>query len=157
MPGDRDDFDAEADSLLDQQIRQHFASARASAAAPDFESVLAKAAAADAVAAPDAAMSWLERLVDGFRLQPLWTGAVAATLALAAILLVDPETGPDAPNPTNLTAHLPVSASTLDGELLASLSRETRWEAPSDRWLAMNMNVDVYGLPEIGSSEILKE
>lgn len=155
MPGDKDDF--EADPLLDQQIRQHFAAARASTTVPEFESVMAKAEAADAVAAPGTAMSWLERLVESFRIQPLWAGAVAAMLALAVILLVNPEPDPDAPNPTNLTAYLPVSASTLDGELLASLSRETRWEAPSDRWLAMNMNVDVYGLPELGSSEILKE
>ena len=155
MPGSGDDF--ETDPLLDQQIRQHFAAARASTTVPEFESVMTKAEAADAVAAPGVVMSWLERLLDGFRFQPLWVGAVAATFALAVILLVSPEPGQDTPNPTNITAYLPVSASTLDGELLASLSRETRWEAPSDRWLAMNMNVDVYGLPELGSSEILKE
>ena len=155
MPGNGDDF--ESDPLLDRQIRQHFAAARASTTVPDFESVMAKAEAADAIATPGAAMSWLERLIDSLRVQPLWAGAVAATFALAVILLIDPESGQDAPDPTNLAAYLPVSASTLDGELLASLSRETRWEAPSDRWLAMNMNVDVYGLPEIGNPEILKE
>jgi len=155
MPGDRDDFDA--DPLLDGQIREHFAAARASAPVPDFEAVMARAEAADAVAAPGAMMSRLNRLLHGFRVQPLWAGAVAATLVLAVLVLIEPESGRDAPNPTNLTAHLPVSASTLDGELLASLSRDIRWEAPSDRWLAMNMNVDVYGLPELGDPGILKE
>ena len=68
-----------------------------------------------------------------------------------------PGPGTETPVQSNLAAHLPMSASALDAELLASLSSGPRWEAPSDRWLAMNTNIDVYGLPEMADPEVLKE
>ncbi|MEM8769331.1 MAG: hypothetical protein AAGE43_17970 [Pseudomonadota bacterium] len=167
MVGDKDQ-----DLELDLQIRAHFRDARAPIAVPVFESVMANAEAAEANVAEALAKSkpWQLRLtqyLEGFRTQTLWAGAAAAAIfgmVLVVAVLITPAQQPEAPSPTaptaattSLAAHLPVSASALEGELLASLGGSTHWRAPSDRWPSMQPNIDIYRLPEIGDPQVLKE
>ena len=42
-------------------------------------------------------------------------------------------------------------------QLLASLESTTRWQAPSDRWLSVETEIDLLGLPDMGGAEFLKE
>lgn len=149
---------------LDAHIRRHFRAARASVSAPGFETVIFKAEAAQAqgssaAEASSPAMSWLRQFLRGFRQQPIWAGAVTAALVLTMALLMNPASAPESEPAAapNLAAHLPVAATVIEGELLASLSRGTRWQAPSDRWLSTGTNIDIYRLPDLSDPEALKE
>lgn len=138
-----------ADPDLDRQIRDHFAAMRQSSPVPGFESVMAKAEASEAVAASGRRPAWLADLIDGWSAQARWVGGAAAAAFVAALtLFITLQTADDQAAKERAAAEV---------QLLASLERTTRWQAPSDRWLAVETDIDIFGLPEIGSPEVLKE
>ena len=56
-----------------------------------------------------------------------------------------------------LIAHHEAMRAAAEQQLFAQLESTTRWQAPSDRWLAVETDVDIFGLPDIGGAEVMKE
>jgi hypothetical protein len=141
---------------LERQIRGHFVAARQESEVPSFESVMSRAEAADAVAASGTVPGWFIDLFEGWSIR--WSGAVVVAAAAAVVVLitlqtdVEPITQEEA-----LAAHYEEMRAAAEHQLLASLERTTRWRAPSDRWLTVETDIDIFGLPEFGSPEALKE
>ena len=148
----------DTDPELDGQIRSHFAAARSSVEAPSFESLMARAEAADAVAAPVGMLTRLASRIDDWSLQTRWLGGAAMAAAAALTVLISIQSQDDrAAEEAALLAHHEQVRAAAEVQLLASLESTTRWRAPSDRWLAVETDIDIFGLPDIGTPEALKE
>ena len=130
---------------LDRQIRAHFVAARQATDVPGFESVMVRAEAAD-VAASGTAFSWFTERFEGWSIR--WAGALAAAAGMAFALLLVLQSGEQSiTDEAARIAQHEAMRTAADDQLLASLERTTRWQAPSDRWLAV----------ETDSPEVLKE
>ena len=141
---------------LDRQIRTHFAEVRAESNVPSFESLMARAEAADAIAQSSSVFGWISEFFEGWSAR--WTGGVVAAAAVALAVLIAVQTGDERiTEEAALIAHHEEMRAAADYQLLASLESTTRWQAPSDRWLTVETDIDIFGLPEIGSPEVLKE
>lgn len=150
-------MDPKADSIpdkdrVDTELRTYFAAQRSRAKVPDFDAVMAKAA---HQLRRDAAseLSWrgiIERRVTPPRLA-FWGAGVAVTAVLATVVWLGTAGSPadQKPNETILAA-LPAELAVTQQELLADIHRTTRWQAPSDQWLAVRTTPDVFGLPDLG-------
>ena len=119
MTDKRDNTDRD-DRELDESVRRYFAAAASGTTVPGFEAVFASAE---------------QRLAP--RRWPISNLAGVAALGLAAMLTVAVvvplwQQGPQQP--------------ALE-ELVAELSRTTRWQAPSDRWLP-RPTPSYLGIPE---------
>ena len=156
MTPDRNDKDL--DARLDLEVRAHFAQTRESIEVPSFEAVMARAEAADAVAEPKLRFEWLRNLLEGWSVQTRWVGAAAAAAAVTLALLITVQTNEQrvAEEGRPIAQHKQMRTA-AEQQLLASLESTTRWQAPSDRWLAVKTDIDIFGLPDIGGAEVLKE
>ena len=146
--------------LLDEQVRAHFRLAKQSAALPDFETVMSRAEAAAAVERRVGRSWWPVDLFESWMSRPLWArGSVLAATAAAvvAILILVQPGDRRVLREAALIAHHDEARAAAERQLLASLERTTRWQAPSDRWLAVHSDIDIFGLPDIGDPEDLKE
>ncbi len=156
MTPDQDDKDR--DAIIDLELRAHLTRARESVEVPSFEAVMAKAEAADAVAAPKLRFEWLSERLAGWSMQARWIGGAAVAAAAALVVLITIQTGEDrAAEEAALIAHHEAMRAAAEAQLLANLESTTRWQAPSDRWLAVKTDIDIFGLPDIGGAEVLKE
>jgi hypothetical protein len=129
---------------------------------PSFEAVMAKAEAeaeaTDAVAEPKLRFEWLTERLAGWSMQARWAGGAAVAAGAALVVLITMQTGEDrAAEEARLIAHHEEMRAAAEQHLLASLESTTRWQAPSDRWLAVKTDIDIFGLPDIGGAEVLKE
>ena len=156
MTSDQDD--RARDDELERAVRAHFAQARGSSEVPAFETVLARAEAHNAAAGTDAPTGWLLNLIGGWSSGVRWAGGVAATAAVGLAILISLQSEDRLPVEHRVTVvdHAEIRAE-AEQQLLASLERTTRWQAPSDRWLSVETDIDLFGLPDIGGAEVLKE
>ena len=153
-----DQEDRARDEALDQAVQAHFSQARESIAVPSFEAVMAKAEAADAIAAPRLRVEWLSNLLAGWSAQARWAaGAAVGAVAALAVLVMWQTNDERAAEEAALMAERGQMQAAAEQQLLASIESTTRWQAPSDRWLAVESDIDIFGLPDIGGAEALKE
>ena len=156
MNPDQDDRDR--DAIIDLELRAHLNRAREAIEVPSFESVMVKAEAADAVAAPKLRFEWLTDLFEGWSAKVRWAGGAAVAAAAVLAVFVSMQTGQErAAEERALMAQQEQMREAAERQLLASLTSTTRWQAPSDRWLAVESDIDIFGLPDIGGTEDLKE
>ena len=155
-----DQDDRAQDDELERTVRAHFAQARTPFEVPGFETVLARAEAVDAVSRTGEPSGWLVSLIDSWSSAARWagTGAVAAALVLAVAMIVTLQSeDPHPDEKTVLVADQEEQRKAVEQQLLASLESTTRWQAPSDRWPSVETDIDLFGLPDIGGAEVLKE
>ncbi len=156
MQSDRDR--KSEDSELDEAVRAHFTQAREGIGVPDFEAVMASAEAVDAIAEPKLPIGRLITLFEGWSVQARWLSGAAAAAAVALAVLIAVQTSDErAAEEARRIAHDQQMRTAAERQLLASLESTTRWQAPSDRWLAVKTDIDIFGLPDIGGAEVLKE
>ena len=158
MNPDQDDKDR--DAIIDLELRAHLNRAREPIEVPSFESVMAKAEAADAVAAPRLRFEWLRDLFEGWSAQGALGGRRCGCCRCCSGRSRSRCRRVRNGRRRKACSHCSVTsrcAQAADQQLLASLTSTTRWQAPSDRWLAVETDIDIFGLPDIGGTEDLKE
>ena len=94
-------------------------------------------------------------------MQIYWgAGVVTAALVVALLYLTGGGGTFERQLDEQLLAVLPDEVAITQQELVANISRTTRWQAPSDQWLSVAAP-DLFGLPELGdpsvSAQLLKE
>lgn len=151
-------MDPKADNIpdenrVDAELRTYFSTQRNGAEVPDFDVVMAKAA---HQIRRETASGWSRR-VRIFQRPPIplrlatWCVGIAATAVLFMVVwLGDTRQQPGLNANQSLLAALPAELAVTEQELLADIRRTTRWQAPSDQWLAVRPGPDLFGLPDLG-------
>ena len=148
--GTDDTNDDEArERALEDRLRVLLAAERARYAAPSFEKVMADAQAPGALRQSRGSDELVAERSGGLP-RFVWGGVSA----LAAVLMVVVYLGGGIGSTNDEVDQrprlaLPAEIAISEAELVADLNRTTRWQAPSDRWLMAQADVDVMGLPDI--------
>lgn len=153
-----EDSDSDSDVDLDRQIRAHIREARQGASVPEFDAVMAKAAAeaeAEAVSQSRAStLDWLWALFSGPT--ATWASAAAAVGVLGVFVLLAIRPASEL-SEAQVLAYLPASVSVSQQQLVADLNSSTRWQAPSDGWPTAEADLDILGLPDLDRFAVTKE
>ncbi len=142
------------EAQLDEQVRAYFTAQRADVDAPSFAAVMGEAetqlARSDEQVSTAPPSFWFADLLRGPRLT--WTGTGAAAAALLAIVFYFNLDGGMSENPeqSSVLAALPAALTITEQQLVADISRTTRWQAPSDEWLAGVASPNLLGFPDLG-------
>lgn len=155
-PGKHGDPGAEK---LEAHVRAHFEALRRVSAVPSFDSVMMQVEAERAHSKRKRAEhtrakgtnAGIPAINPGLRVSGLRAGALAAGLLVVLIVLGTDGGAPPSESEVTRLARLPAGVSVSEGTLLAELGGTTRWRAPSDYWPVAPADLDVLGMPVLGT------